>query len=66
LLALFLLPSVSVRIRPGDGQLASVVIHKTNRSGLVLMAACLLVLAVFIAYLAAENLPCLLGQQLTC
>jgi hypothetical protein len=65
-LALFLLPSVSVRIRPGDDQLASVVIHKTSRAELALIAACLLVVAVFIAYLAAENLPCLLGQQLTC
>jgi hypothetical protein len=65
-LGLFLLPVVSVRISPGDDQPASIVLHKSSWAGLILMGMCLLVLAVFVVYGAAENLPCLLSQQVTC
>jgi hypothetical protein len=65
-LALFLLPSVTLRVDLKSDQLLTVSLLKSGRLTLILIAACLGLLAVFFLYLLGENLPCLIGQQLIC
>lgn len=65
-LALFLLPSVRLRIDLKGDQLLTVSIIKSGRRTLILSAACIGLLAVFFLYLVGENLACLIGQQVIC
>jgi len=65
-LGLFLLPSISVKLNWRSDQLATIVIHKNGRLSMVLIGLCLLVGVIFTLYFIAENLPCLIGSQISC
>ena len=63
---LFLWPMIDVQLNWRQDQFVTITINKGSRAGLLLMAACLVIFGLFMVYLVAENLPCLLGQQLRC
>ncbi len=64
--ALMILPSVRVARSRVEGELASIVIRRGSTPALLLMGGCLLVLAIMGIYLVGENLPCILGQAVSC
>jgi len=66
--ALMLVFFSQVRISVGQDQavLARIEIQKASRLAYLVVGGSLAVLGVMGLYLAAENLPCLLGQQVTC
>lgn len=63
---LLLLPNLRFSRSRVEGELASIVIRKGNTSALALMVGCGLVLGILGAYLLGENMPCILGQQISC
>lgn len=65
-LTLLLLPSLRFARSQAEGELATIVIRRGSTPALVLMGGCLLVLGILGAYLLAENLPCILGQAMSC
>lgn len=66
--ALMLLFFSQVRITVGQDQavLARIEIRKASRLAYLVVGGSLAVLGVMGLYLVAENLPCLLGQQISC
>ena len=64
--ALFLLPYIEFRWKPGEGEVAAIVIHKVEGLSIFLIGLCVLVLGILGLYLIGENLPCLIGQQVSC
>ena len=66
--ALMLVFFSQVRISAGQDQavLARIEIQKASRLACLVVGGSLAVLGVMGLYLAAENLPCLLGQQVSC
>ena len=66
--ALMLVFFSQVRISVGQDEavLARVEIQMASRLAYIVVGSSLAVLGVMGLYLAAENLPCLLGQQITC
>ena len=65
-LGLFFLPLIHLTINPGNNQLLTMSISKLDRASLILLGFCVLALAVLGIYLMGENLPCFIGQQLSC
>lgn len=63
---LFILPYVEFRWKSGEDEIAAIVIHKIGTPSLVLIGLCVLVLGIMGLYLIGENLPCLIGQQVSC
>lgn len=63
---LFILPHVEIRLRPGEDELAAIVIHKVEGLSLLLIGLSVLVLGIIGLYLVGENLACLIGQQVSC
>lgn len=64
--ALFFLPYLEFRWKPGEGEVAAIVIHKLEGLSIVLIGICVLVFGIMGLYLIGENLPCLIGQQVSC
>lgn len=65
-LVLFFIPSINIAFNPGNNQLATMSISKLNRGSMILLSFCILALAILGIYFMVENLPCLIGQQLSC
>ena len=65
-LAAYLLSLTNITLSWREDRLLTVVVHKGSGLALVLIGVCLLVLGIMAAYLVAENLPCILGQQTAC
>ncbi len=63
---LLLLPNVHISRSQLEGELANIVIRRGTASVMLLMLGCVLVLAIMGAYFFSENLPCILGQQISC
>lgn len=62
----FLLPHLQFRWRPSEDEIAIVRIRRVGRISLVLTVVAVLVLLTMGIYLLGENLPCILGEQLSC
>lgn len=65
-LALLVLPQLRITRGGEETELANIVIRKLSRPTLVLALLSLLVFAILGMYLISENLPCLLGQRISC
>lgn len=65
-LGAFALPLLEFRAGAERSGLGGVVIQKAGRGRLALIGLSLLVVTVFAVYLIGENLPCILGQQVSC
>lgn len=63
---LLLLPNLHVSRSQLEGELANIVIRRGTAPVMLLMLGCVLVLAIMGVYFFSENLPCILGQQLSC
>lgn len=64
--AFFFLPYIKIRWRPGEDEITSIVLYKVGTLSLVLIALSALVVGSLGLYVIAENLPCLIGQQVSC
>ncbi len=65
-LVLFFIPAISISFTPDNSQLATMSISKLNRTSMILLSLSLLALSILGIYLMVENLPCLIGQQISC
>jgi hypothetical protein len=65
-LALVFLPQLRITRGSAETELATIVIRKLSRPAVVLTILSLLVIGILGTYLISENLPCLLGQQISC
>ena len=60
------LATVQVKFRPEENSLVSITFKKVNLVYYAVIVLSITLLSVFGTYLFFENLPCMLGQQLTC
>jgi hypothetical protein len=65
-LGLLFLPQLRITRGTAGTELATIVIRKLSRPAVVLTILSLLVIGILGMYLISENLPCLLGQQISC
>lgn len=64
--AAFFIPMLKVSFGGENEQLVTVVVRKTSRTKVIFVAASVGVLGILGTYLFFENLPCILGEQLSC
>jgi hypothetical protein len=62
----FLLPHLQFRWKPSEEEIAAIGIRRLGGLSLLLTALAILVLLILGIYLVGENLPCILGERLSC
>ncbi len=65
-IAAFLLPMLKISFGGDDQQIVTVFVRRTSLTRIVVIAASVGVMAILGTYLFFENLPCILGEQVTC